>query len=101
MIPGLNQLPAFLPLLMKESLQPFKASLKNIVDKTEALLITFDGALLFFGLRLWEFVNRNLVFPLNHRVSPKSKFQMPKFKCEIKSEIQVSKANFCNFDFDI
>jgi hypothetical protein len=66
MIPGLNQLPTFLPLLTKEILQPFNASLKDIMDKTEAILIAFDGTLLFFGPWFWQFMNRDLIFPLGH-----------------------------------
>jgi hypothetical protein len=53
MIPGLNQLPTFRPLLTKEILQPFNASLKDIMDKTEAILIAFNRALLFFGPWFW------------------------------------------------
>jgi hypothetical protein len=53
MIPGLNQLPSFLPFLTKEILQPFNASLKDIMDKTEAILIAFNRTLLFFGPWFW------------------------------------------------
>jgi hypothetical protein len=70
MVSGLNQLPAFLPFLTKEILQPFNASLKDIVDKTEAIPIAFDSTLLFFSLPLWQFVNRNLIFPLKHASPP-------------------------------
>jgi hypothetical protein len=67
MVSGLDQLPAFLSFLTKEILEPFNASMKDIVDKTEAIPITFDRTLLFLGLPLWQFVNRNLIFPLGHR----------------------------------
>ena len=67
MVSGLDQLPAFPPFLSKEILQPFNASMKDIVDKTEAILIAFDRPFLFFGLPLGQFVNRNLIFPLGHK----------------------------------
>jgi len=66
-VSGLDQLPAFPPFLTKEVLQPFNASTKDIVDKTEATLIAFDSTFLFFGLPLGQFVNRNLIFPLGHK----------------------------------
>ena len=66
MVSRLNQFPAFLPFLTKEILQPFHASLKDIVDKTETILIAFNGTLLFFGLWRWQFMNRNLIVPLDH-----------------------------------
>jgi len=40
--------------------------MKDIVDKTETILIAFDRPLLFFGLPLGQFVHRNLIFPLSH-----------------------------------
>ena len=57
MVPGLNQLPAFLPFLTKEILQPFNASWKDIVDKTETILITFNRRLLLWRLPLRQFMN--------------------------------------------
>jgi len=93
MVPGLDQFPAFHTFLTKETLQPSGAALKDIMDKTLAILIAFDGTLLFVVLWFWQFVNRNLVFPLDHRFSPAFKFQMPKFKYQIKSKIQVAKLN--------
>jgi trehalose-6-phosphate synthase len=42
MVSRLNQFPPSFPFLTKEVLQPFETSRKNIVDKTEAILITFD-----------------------------------------------------------
>jgi len=70
MVSGLNQFP--LPSLSyeKEILQPLNASLKDIVDETEAILIAFDSILLFFSLPLWQFMNRNLIFPLKHASPP-------------------------------
>jgi hypothetical protein len=44
--------------------------LKDIVDKTEAIPIAFDSTLLFFSLPLWQFMNRNLIFPLKHASPP-------------------------------
>jgi hypothetical protein len=40
--------------------------MKDIVDKTEAILIAFDRTFLFFGLPLGQFVHRYLIFPLGH-----------------------------------
>jgi len=40
--------------------------MKDIVDKTEAILIAFDRTFLFFGLPIRQFVHRNLIFPLGH-----------------------------------
>jgi hypothetical protein len=40
--------------------------MKDIVDKTEALLIAFDRTFPFFALPIGQFVNRNLIFPLGH-----------------------------------
>jgi hypothetical protein len=66
-VSGLDQLPAFPPFLSKEIFQPFNASMKDIVDKTEAILIAFDSTFLFFGFPIGQFVNRNPIFPLGHR----------------------------------
>jgi hypothetical protein len=44
--------------------------LKDIVDKTETILIAFNGTLLFFGLWRWQFMNRNLIVPLDHTIHP-------------------------------
>jgi len=51
---------------MKEILQPFNASMKGIVNKTEATLIAFDGPRFFLGLWFWQFMNCYLIFPLWH-----------------------------------
>jgi len=67
MVSGLNQLPTFRPFLTKKVLQPPNATLKGIMHKTLAILIAFDGTLLFTGLWLRQFMNRNLIFPLGHK----------------------------------
>ena len=66
MVSGLDQLPTFHTFLMEEILQPSNAALKGIMDKTLTILIAFDGTLLSLGLWLWQFMNRNLIFPLGH-----------------------------------
>jgi hypothetical protein len=66
-ISGLDQLPTFLPFLTKESLQPFNAALKGIMNKTEPILITLNGSGLFSSLAFRKFMDRNLIFPLGHK----------------------------------
>jgi len=67
MVSGLNQFPAFLPLLTEKIPQPSNTSLKDIVDKTEPILIAFDGSGIFSDLTFWKLMDRNLIFPLDHR----------------------------------
>ena len=77
MVSRLNQFPSIFPFLTKEILQPLQASRKEIVDKTEAILITFNRRrLLLWRLPLWQFMNGDLVFPLDHRFFSELKFQM-------------------------
>jgi hypothetical protein len=66
MISGLNQLPSILPSLIKEILQPFHTTLKDIMNKTEPILVTGNGSGLFSILTFWKFMDRNLIFPLGH-----------------------------------
>jgi hypothetical protein len=60
------------------------------VDKTEAILIAFDRALLPFSFAFREFMNCDLIFPLNHNIIPfflsTSKKAMPAMEL-ITSEI--------------
>jgi len=78
MVSGLNQFPAFLPLLMKEILQPFDAAWIGIMHKTKAILITFNGSGLFFRRAFRKFMDRDLIFPLDPRFFSKLEFQMSK-----------------------
>ncbi|OGP62744.1 MAG: hypothetical protein A2169_09550 [Deltaproteobacteria bacterium RBG_13_47_9] len=94
MVSGLNQLPAFLPFLTKEILQPFNAPRKDIVNKAEAILIAFNSRrLLLWRLPLWQFMNRNLIFPLDHNFFSKLRLYIsipPRgIKCEMNVKIQT------------
>ncbi len=65
---GLNQFPTVVPFLLKEILQPFKPSPACVMDKTLTCLVAFDNRFLV-ALGLWEFMQRDLIFPLGHRLS--------------------------------
>jgi len=49
---------------MKKILQPLNASMKGIMNKTEAALIAFDGSRFFLGRWFRQFMNGYLIFPL-------------------------------------
>jgi hypothetical protein len=67
MVSGLNEFPTLFPFFTKEVLKPIEAPVEGIVNKTDAILITFDGRLLIPDLPFWKLMDRNLIFPLYHR----------------------------------
>ena len=66
MIARLDQFPPFPSLVAEEVFQPAKASRKGIVgDEALARLVATD--VLPLPARLtWQFMDRNLIFPLDH-----------------------------------
>ncbi len=66
MVSRLNELPTLFTFFTEEVLKPIEASLEGIVDKTKAILITFNGRLLIPDLPFRKFMDRNLIFPLSH-----------------------------------
>jgi len=60
----LDQFPAFLPLGVKDILQPPGAALAGIVDKTVSRMVTFDHLILFASWR--KLVKRNPIVPFRH-----------------------------------
>jgi hypothetical protein len=67
MIPGLDQLPSFFPLLTEERFQPAKASPKGIGgNETLPGLIACNPLALPSGRWTGQFMDRYLIFPLDH-----------------------------------
>ena len=68
MVSGLNQFPTFNPFLLKEILQPFKASPAGVMDKARTCLVAFNNRLLLApGPR--ECMERDVIFPPRHQPS--------------------------------
>jgi len=99
MISRLNQLPTLFSFSTKKILQPINASLKSIMNKAEAILITVNRRLSIPGLWFWEFMDRHLIFPLSHTLSFLHGFLSISIEYITtgvikKSEIRISKLSF-------
>ncbi len=76
MVSRLDQFPAFLPFGVKDVLQPPRAALAGIMDKTVSRMVTFDDLIILFAS--WrEFVKRNPIFPFRHILPLSSEIVKP------------------------